>query len=187
MKKALKAALSVLDPRVYLHGLRILHFYGYAHVRQVRRLTRGSAVSFAPNVSFRNAERIEIGAGTHIGEYSIVWAGNTSGRIILGEKALLAPRVTLTASNYGIASGVPPMDQPKREQDIVIGAGTWLGAGVVVLAGVTIGDGAIIAAGAVVTKDVPADAIAGGVPARIIGWRPGATPAALARSAGEAA
>lgn len=180
MRRLLRALGSVLDPRVYLHGLRILHFYGYAHVAQVRRLTRGPGVSFAPNVSFRNAERIVIGAGTHIGEYSTIWAGNSTGRITFGEKALLAPRVTITASNYGIERGIAPMDQPKIEQDIVIGAGTWLGADVVVLAGVTIGDGAVIAAGAVVTKDVPPDAIAGGVPARVIGWR---TDAAGVRSA----
>ncbi len=171
MNRYVRGALSAIDPRVYLHGLRVLHFYGYAHVSQVRLLTRGSEVTFAPNVSFRNAERITIGSGTHIGEYSTIWAGNSTGRIILGEKCLLAPRVTITASNYGIAPGIPVMDQPKIEQDIVIGSGAWLGANVVVLAGVTIGEGAIVAAGAVVTKDVPADAIVGGVPARVLGSR----------------
>lgn len=173
MNRLLNALTSILDPRVYFHGVRILHFYGYAHVHQVSKLTRGAGVQIAPNVSFRNAERISIGAGSHIGEYSTIWAGNATGRITFGDKALLAPRVTVTASNYGIDSGVPPMDQPKVESDIVIGAGTWLGADVIVLAGVNIGDGAIVAAGAVVTKDVPANAIAGGVPARVIGWRPG--------------
>ncbi len=177
ISKALVAVGSLIDPRVYLHGLRVLHFYGYSHVSQVRKLTRGADVSFAPNVSFRNGERITIGAGTRIGEYSTIWAGNSTGRITFGEKALLAPRVTVTASNYGIAKGVPPMDQPKAEDDIVIGAGTWLGADVVVLAGVTIGDGAIIAAGAVVTKDIPANAIAGGIPAKVIAYRQDAAPA----------
>lgn len=177
MNKLLRAIGSLVDPRVYLQGLRVLHFYGYSHVSQVRKLHRGADVSFAPNVSLRNAERITIGAGTHIGEYSTIWAGDSTGRITFGEKALLAPRVTVTASNYGISRGVAPMDQPKQERDIVIGSGTWLGANVVVLAGVTIGDGAIIAAGAVVTRDVPPDAIAGGVPAKVIGYRRDAAPA----------
>lgn len=53
----------------------------------------------------------------------------------------------------------------------VIGNDVWIGKDVTILQGVTIGDGAIIGAGALCNKDVPAYAIAGGVPARIIGWR----------------
>jgi acetyltransferase-like isoleucine patch superfamily enzyme len=165
-------ARSLLDPRTYLHAFRLAHFSGYSHVQQLRKLTRGANVSFAPNVSFRNAERIEIGAGSHIGEFSIIWAGNSTGRIVLGEKCLLAPHVTITASNYGVEQGTPVMDQPKIERDIVIGADVWLGANVVVLAGVSIGAGAVVAAGAVVTKDLPAQCIAAGVPAKVIGTRP---------------
>ena len=52
---------------------------------------------------------------------------------------------------------------------IVIGRQVWLGAAVAVVPGVTIGDGAIVGAGAVVTKDVAANAIVGGVPAKLIG------------------
>ena len=169
-------ARSLVDLRTYLHAFRLAHFSSYSHVRQVRLLDLGEGVSMAPNVSVRNAERIRIGAGTHVGEHSVIWAGNSTGRIDIGEKCLFAPNVTLTASNYGIVQGdVAIMDQPKEELDIVIGDGAWLGANVVVLAGVTIGEGAVVAAGAVVTKDVPAQAIVGGVPAKVIGVRPGAT------------
>lgn len=169
--KVAGALRSILDPRTLIQAFRLMHFASYAHVQQVRRLDRGSEVSFAPNVSFRNAERITIGDGTHIGEHSIIWAGNATGRIVFGRKCLLAPHVTMTASNYATAPGEFIMDQPKIEQDIVLGSDVWMGANTVVLAGVTIGDGAVVAAGAVVTRDVPAGAIVGGVPAKVIGWR----------------
>lgn len=56
-------------------------------------------------------------------------------------------------------------------KDTVIGNDVWTGHGVMVMPGVTVGDGAIIAAGSVVTKDVPAYAIAGGNPAQVIRMR----------------
>ena len=51
---------------------------------------------------------------------------------------------------------------------IVLGKNVWVGSNATILQGVTVGDNAIIAAGAVVTKDVPADTIVGGVPAKVI-------------------
>ena len=57
---------SLLDPRVWSHGLRLLHFYAYSHVLQRRRLQSGPGTSMAPNVSFRNAERIRLGAGRKV-------------------------------------------------------------------------------------------------------------------------
>lgn len=173
MSRAANFVRSVLNPRVWLHALKLAHFYNYSHVSQLPRLDRGANVTFAPNVSFRNAERITLGDGTHIGEHCIIWAGNNSGRIVLGAKALLGPNVTLTASNYEIVVGAGPiMDQPKDERDIVIGPDVWLGANVVVLAGVTIGEGTVVGAGAVVTGDLPAWSIAGGIPARVLAPRP---------------
>ena len=51
---------------------------------------------------------------------------------------------------------------------ILIKRNAWIGAGATILPGVTIGENSIIAAGAVVTKDVPANTIAGGIPAKVI-------------------
>jgi len=62
-------------------------------------------------------------------------------------------------------------EQPVESKPVVIGADVWIGAGASVLPGVTIGDGAVIGARAVVTKDIPPNAIAVGIPAKVIRYR----------------
>ena len=71
----------------------------------------------------------------------------------------------LATINHDLA---PERRATSHLEPILIGANVWIGANVTVTPGVTIGDGAIIAAGAVVTKDIPPNVIAGGVPAKII-------------------
>jgi acetyltransferase-like isoleucine patch superfamily enzyme len=163
----------------WVQVVKLVNFYAYAHVEERARITAGPGLRMSPSVSLRNGERIEIGAGVHIGERACLWAGDHTGRVVLGDQALLAPEVYVTASNYEMAWGTPVMDQPKTEADVVIGAGAWLGVRATVVAGVTVGEGAVVAAGAVVTRDVPAGAIVGGVPAKVIGWRPGAPGAPI--------
>lgn len=164
-----------------MHGLRLLHYYSYSHVRERSRLGMGAGTRMAPNVSLRNGERISIGRECHIGERSFLWAGDSTGRIALGDFVSLAPGVFITASDYQFVPGVPFRQQPKNERDVRIGNDVWLGTGVVVTAGVTIGDGCIVGAGAVVTRDLPAGSIAGGVPAKVIGQREERSPATPSR------
>ena len=88
-----------------------------------------------------------------------------TGGISIGDGTLIGHGSTLTTLNHDV--------DPNRRADIVpapivIGNKVWLGAAVTVLPGVTIGDGAIVGAGAVVTRDVPANVIVAGVPAKII-------------------
>jgi acetyltransferase-like isoleucine patch superfamily enzyme len=159
-------AQSVLDVRTWMHAFRILHYYGYSHVREKRKMVIGAAPVFAPNASFRNGERISVGDRVHIGERACVWAGDSSGRITIGDDVIIAPATLVTASDYGLIEGIVPALQPKTERDVVIGANA------VVVAGVTIGAGAIVGAGSVVTHDLPPNMICAGAPAKPIKPRP---------------
>lgn len=177
-RRALRAIRSFLDPGTYLQVFRLLHYYNYAHVQPRRRLTIASGARIAPNVSIANGERITIGAGTKVGERCHLWAGDSTGQITIGERCRLAPEVFVTASDYQFEPGMPFIDQPRNEQDVVIGNDVWLGARVFVAAGMTIGDGCIVGAGSVVTRPLPPNSIAVGVPARVVKMRGDEQPAA---------
>lgn len=64
-------------------------------------------------------------------------------------------------------------DAAPGQAPVKICRNAWLGARSIILKGVTVGEDSVVAAGAVVTRDVPAGAIVGGVPAKVIGWVPG--------------
>lgn len=93
--------------------------------------------------------------------------------VTIGEGCTLAWGVQVLDSDFH-AMVVDDEPQPSVAP-VAIGDRVWIGTGAVVLKGVTIGDGAVVAAGAIVTKDVPAGAIVGGSPARIIGQAQGWT------------
>ena len=110
----------------------------------------------------------EFGKNLHLGKNVFINLGcrfQDTGGITIGDGTLIGHGSTLTTLNHAI--------DPARRADmtpspILIGRNVWLGAGVTVVPGVTIGNGAIVGAGSVVTKDVPADTVVAGVPARTI-------------------
>jgi len=92
----------------------------------------------------------------------------TLGEITLCEGATIAQEAYLCTGTHNFASAALPL----QTTPIFVGKDAFVGVRALVLPGVTIGDRAIVGAGAVVTKDVPAEAIVAGTPARIIGTRP---------------
>ena len=87
------------------------------------------------------------------------------GGIFIGDDVLIGHAVVLATLNHDIDPAKRPRLHPAP---IRIGNKVWIGANATVLPGVTIGDRSVVAAGAVVTKDVPADTIVGGVPAKVL-------------------
>lgn len=109
-----------------------------------------------------------------IGHHSFVGNGvefNIVERIEIGAHALIGSGCRFIDHDHGLAPGVPMGRQPSVSAAIRIGRDVWIGANTVVLKGVSIGDGAVVGAGAVVTHDVPANAIVGGVPAKLLRYR----------------
>ena len=110
----------------------------------------------------------DCGRNIHIGKNVFINAGckfQDQGGIYIDDGALIGHNAVLATINH--------MEDPEHRGGMVfepihIGKNVWLGANVTILPGVTIGDGAIVAAGSVVTKDVPANKIVAGVPAKII-------------------
>lgn len=87
------------------------------------------------------------------------------GGIEIGDGALIGHNVVLATINHDLN---PKENRKNHYAAIKIGAHVWIGSNATVLPGVTIGDYAVVAAGAVVTRDVPAMTVVGGVPARVL-------------------
>lgn len=173
LQRFLRLVGSILDPRALAHAARIVGHYNTTHVQPLRRAKKGQGLRISPTASFANGQNIVLGERVHVGANTSIWAGPGHGRIVLGDDVLLGPNIMMTAANYRFNDGAPVTDQAMDEADIVLGRDVWVGAGAVILPGVTIGEGAIIGAASVVTRDVPARAIAVGTPARVVGQRGG--------------
>lgn len=129
----------------------------------------GGKLCVFPSTSFYYPENIEFGYNVFInrGVYVVAPA-----RIRIGDNALIGPYVVINSGGHRYADPDRPIrDQGHEHKPIVIEADAWIGAHATILPGITIGKGAIVGAGAVVTKDVAAFAVVGGVPAHHIKWR----------------
>jgi maltose O-acetyltransferase len=88
-------------------------------------------------------------------------------KITIGDDVQIGPNVQLLPPTHPVAAG-PRRDKWEAALPITIGDNVWLGGGAIVLPGVTIGDNTVVGAGAVVTRDLPANVVAVGNPARVV-------------------
>jgi acetyltransferase-like isoleucine patch superfamily enzyme len=169
--RGLRLFASALDPRAWLHLVKIVNYYNYSHVAPLRSVSFAGARNVSPDAVFQNPERIVIGHRVRIGSRCHLWAGPGHGRIIIGDDVLFGPEVLLTAATYRHDLGHPVTDQPMAEADIEIGNDVWLATRAVILPGTRLGDGCIVAAGTVVRGEFPPMSIIAGSPARIVSQR----------------
>lgn len=114
------------------------------------------------------------GAGVSLGDRSGIGAESmVLGTVRIGADVMMGPRCVLMSHEHYFEDATRPMNTQGMAPDrpIVIGDDVWIGVGVTILPGVHVGDGAVLAAGCVVTRDVPAMAVVGGVPAKVITMR----------------
>jgi acetyltransferase-like isoleucine patch superfamily enzyme len=151
---------AYLDEGVYLHacpngitigaGTYVMH-HAELHVYNFRDMPHSG---------------ITVGRDSLIGEFCLL---RGQGGIHIGDRVYFATMVQVLAVNHVFADPTRPfVEQGITAEGITIEDDVWIGAGATITDGVTIGRGAVVAAGAVVTADVPAHTVVGGVPARVL-------------------
>lgn len=112
---------------------------------------------------------VEIGAKTVMGQECTISAYQ---RVRIGEQCVIADRAMFIDFDHGVVE----VERPIRQQgiytrEVEVGSNVWIGYGASILRGVSVGDNSIVGTNSVVTKDVPANAVVAGVPARIVRMR----------------
>jgi acetyltransferase-like isoleucine patch superfamily enzyme len=135
----------------------------------VLRLGRWSWIGHGTKIRVHEGE-VEIGAKTVLGQEITISAFQ---HVSIGRECIVADRVMLIDFDHGAAEVERPIRlQGIYKRDVRVGHNCWIGYGACILRGVTVGNNAIVGTTSVVTKDVPDNAVVGGVPARVLRMRP---------------
>ena len=182
------AALGMLN----LKYARLIARLGWLKLRFGRRLVTDGLCFVGPGVQLeigRNARlvlgrwswighgckirihegEVRIGAKTVLGQECTISAYQ---RVAVGRECVIADRVMLIDFDHGVVEVERPVRlQGIYKRNVQVGNNCWLGYGACILRGVTIGDNSVVGTSAVVTKSLPENAVAAGVPARVIRMR----------------
>jgi acetyltransferase-like isoleucine patch superfamily enzyme len=112
---------------------------------------------------------VEIGSKTVMGQECTISAYR---RVRIGDQCVIADRAMFIDFDHGVVE----VERPIRQQgiymrDVEVGSNVWIGYGACILRGTRVGDNSIVGTSSVVTKDVPANAVVGGVPAKVLRMR----------------
>jgi acetyltransferase-like isoleucine patch superfamily enzyme len=136
-----------------------LMVYGELQLGEGVMLSDGCCLQVGPGA------RLVLGDHVFVGRHSVVAAAEM---IEIGSGTLVAEHCTIRDQNHQLEPEARSREVNAMTEPVRVAPRVWIGAGVRVLKGANIGEGAIIAANAVVTRDIPARVIAGGIPARVL-------------------
>ncbi len=137
----------------------------YSLLRSMARRC-GLNVMVGPHVEIRSPENLSIGDNVSIHRGCYI---DATGDVVIGNDVSIAHSTSILSFEHTWNdSNKPIKDNPSKLKAVSIENDVWVGCGVRILAGVRIESRSIVAAGAVITKDVPATSIVGGVPARVL-------------------
>lgn len=122
------------------------------------------------DVHVRGPIHVDYGSFISVGSGTFINMGLTALDVVpisIGEDCQIGPHVQLLAPLHPIEPQ-PRRDKLEAGKPITIGDNVWLGGGVIVCPGVSIGENSVVGSGAVVTKDIPANVVAVGNPARVV-------------------
>ncbi|HYC81342.1 MAG TPA: acyltransferase, partial [Solirubrobacterales bacterium] len=112
---------------------------------------------------------VEVGDKTVMGQECTISAYQ---RVRIGNECVIADRAMFIDFDHGVVEVERPIRlQGIYKRDVEVGSNVWIGYGACILRGVRVGDNAVVGTNSVVTKDVPANAVVGGVPARVLRMR----------------
>lgn len=154
-------------------ALDLMDAYNATSVRQGplrRRLLTELLGAVGEGTEIRPPFYVDYGTHISIGARCFANFGLTAldvAAITIGDDVQIGPHVQLLTPTHPVEPG-PRRDKWEAAQPITIGDNVWLGGGVVVCPGVTIGENTVVGAGAVVTRDLPANVVAVGNPARVV-------------------
>jgi acetyltransferase-like isoleucine patch superfamily enzyme len=132
------------------------------------RIGRWSWVGHDSKIRVHEGE-VSIGAKTVMGQECTISAYQ---RVEIGRECIIADRVMLIDFDHGVVEVERPIRmQGIYKRDVRVGSNVWMGYGSCILRGVSIGHNSVVGTNAVVTKDVPENAVVGGVPARVLRMR----------------
>jgi acetyltransferase-like isoleucine patch superfamily enzyme len=136
--------------------------------RAVVRLGRWSWIGHGTKVRAHEGT-VEIGAKSVLGQECTISAYQ---RVAIGRECIIADRVMMIDFDHGMVEVERPIRlQGIYKRDVLVGHNVWIGYGACLLRGVRVGHNSVIGASSVVTRDVPDNAVVGGVPARLIRMR----------------